>query len=106
MNTKLRRALAIVGLVCMAIFSVSLVIVLADRTLLNGAFGYIALVSGLLGVAFFLVVKYLLKDKEPPDYLPVPDKDDPETESGEAEQSDAQAEHSEDAPSDANGKAD
>lgn len=59
----------------MAIFSVSFVIVLADRTLLNGAFGYIALVSGLLGIAALLTVKFLFKEEDTPSYLPKPSGD-------------------------------
>ncbi len=94
MSNKGRRAIAIVGLCFMAIFSVSLCLVLADRTLLGGAFGWIALCSGLLGVAAFLVVKFVVKDtntpfdakKGPPPYLPVPDE-------GEADGEDAQPEN-------------
>ena len=70
MNTKGKRIIAVVGLVCMAIFSVSFVIVLANRTLLGGAFGYIALVSGLLGIAALLSVKLFFKEEETPSYLP------------------------------------
>ncbi len=61
----------------MAIFTVSFVIVLIDPTLLNGAFGWLALISVLFGVGFFLIVKFVLKDKEPPAYLPAPDEDAP-----------------------------
>lgn len=70
MNTKLRKTLAIVALVFMAIFSVTLVIVFVNPDLCNGAFRYAALVSGLLGVGLFLIIKFVLKEKETPDYLP------------------------------------
>ena len=90
MKTKGRRIIAIIGLVCMAIFSVSFVIVLANRTLLHGAFGYIALVSGLLGIAALLSVKVLFKEPERPSYLPTPsgdaDEDENEPEQPQAEE--------------------
>ena len=78
----------------MAIFSVSFVIVLADRTLLGGAFGYIALVSGLLGIAALLTVKFLLKEPAAPEYLPKPDEtseDASEKEGAKAHEKDANA---------------
>ena len=56
----------------------SFVIVLADRTLLGGAFGYIALVSGLLGIAALLSVKLLFKEEGTPSYLPTPSGDAPD----------------------------
>lgn len=69
-NNKLRRALAIVALVFMVIFSITLVITLLNPRLYHGAFSYTALVSGLLGIGLFLVIRFLLKEKEPPEYLP------------------------------------
>lgn len=86
MSNKVRRVLAIIGLICMAIFSVSLVVVLADRTLLGGAFGYLALASGLLGIALFLVVKFLVKEQGAPAYLPTPDDKEDESEDGESDE--------------------
>ena len=71
---KLRQALAIVALVFMGIFTVTFVITLVDPTMYNGVFGYISLVSVLLGVGLYLVIKFLLKEKEAPEYLP---KEDP-----------------------------
>lgn len=69
-NKKLRRVLAIVALVFMAIFTVTLVITFYDPKLYHGAFSYAALISGLLGIGLFLIVRFLLKEKEKPDYLP------------------------------------
>lgn len=56
MNKKLRRVIAIIALVFMAIFSVSLVAYFVDRTLLSGMIGIITLFSGGIGLALFLVV--------------------------------------------------
>lgn len=91
MNTKkTRRVLAVVALVFMAIFSVTFVITLIDPALLHGAFGYMALISFLLGLGLFLVVRFLLKPPADPAYLPAPDdeNDDATTEAAD-EQSDA-----------------
>ena len=71
----------------MAVFSVSFVIVLANRTLLNGAFGYIALVSGLLGIAALLFVKLFYKEEGTPAYLPKPNGDADEAAANEPEAS-------------------
>ena len=73
---KLRRALAIAALVFMAIFTVTFIIVLVDPGFCHGAFGYAALISVLLGVGLFLVVKFVMKDAPPPAYLPTPDGSD------------------------------
>ena len=67
---KTRRILAVIALVFMLIFSVSLVIVLASSAMAKHAVGWIALVSGLTGVGLFLVVRFVLKEKTPPEYLP------------------------------------
>lgn len=85
---KLRQALAVVALVFMGIFTVTFVITLVDHTMYNGVFGYISLVSVLLGVGLFLIIKYVLKDKTPPEYLP---QEDPETQPDEM-QADTSAE--------------
>ena len=69
-NNKLRRVLAIVALVFMAIFTVTFVITLVSPKLYHGAFSYAALVSGLLGIGLFLVIRFALKEKTPPEYLP------------------------------------
>lgn len=79
-HSKLRRALAVVGLVCMAIFTVTFVIALYNPKLCNGVFSYAALVSGLLGVGFFLVVRFALRPRETSDYLPQADDDGEEGE--------------------------
>lgn len=64
---KTRRVLAVIALVFMAVFSVTLVIVFVSPTLLNGAFGYMALISGLLGIGIFLLLRYVIKDDTAPD---------------------------------------
>ena len=63
MNKKLRRIIAIIALVFMAIFSVSLVAYFVDRTLLSGMIGIITLFSGGIGLALFLVV-WMSRDKD------------------------------------------
>ncbi len=57
MKNKTARALAIVALVFMLIFSGSLIATLVDSSLMNGGIGYLALSSG----AFSLVVFFALR---------------------------------------------
>lgn len=78
MSNKVRRALAIVALVCMVVFSVLLAIVLASPKLRNGPLGYAALVTGLLGISLFFVVRFVVKGEGTPAYLPTPDDKEPE----------------------------
>ena len=59
-GNKTRCILAIIALVFMAIFSVTLV----SPDMWNGAVAYAALVSGLLGAGLFLVLRFLLKPEE------------------------------------------
>ncbi len=56
MSKKLKRIIAIIALVFMAVFTVSLVAYLVDKTLLNGAIGFLTLFSGGIGIALFLVI--------------------------------------------------
>ena len=56
MSKKLRRIIAIIALVFMAVFTVSLVAYFVDKTLLNGAIGFLTLFSGGIGLALFLVI--------------------------------------------------
>lgn len=64
MNTnKTRRILAVIALVFMAIFSVTLVMTFVSPGMWNGAVGYMALISGLLGIGLFLVIRFVLKDE-------------------------------------------
>ena len=63
-GNKTRRILAIIALVFMAIFSVTLVLTFVSPDMWNGAVAYAALVSGLLGVGLFLVLRFLLKPEE------------------------------------------
>ena len=69
-ENKTKRILAWIALGLMAIFSVTLVVTFASPDLCNGAFGWMALVSGLSGIGLFLVVRFVLKEKTSPDYLP------------------------------------
>ena len=57
MNKKLRRVIAIIALVSMALFSVSFILYLADNAMLNGGMGAFALFFGGLGIALFVVLK-------------------------------------------------
>lgn len=61
MKPKLRRIIAIIALVFVGLFSVTLIAYLADKTLFNGAIGYFALACGAVGLALFFVLK-LSKD--------------------------------------------
>ncbi len=76
-RNKVRRIIAIIALVFMVIASVTLVIVFINPDYLHGAFGYIALISFLLGVGFFVIVKFVLKEETAaPQYLPAPDDEE------------------------------
>ena len=57
MNKKLKRVIAIIALVSMALFSVAFVLYLFDNTMLNGGMGAFALFFGGLGLALFFVLK-------------------------------------------------
>ena len=72
-----KKVIAIIGIVFMVIFSVSIVFVFVDPKMLNGLFGYIALLSAIAGAACFVVVKYVFKEDK--DYLPNEDGDKGET---------------------------
>ena len=63
-GNKTRRILAVIALVFMAIFSVTLVLTFVSPGMWNVAVAYAALVSGLLGVGLFLVLRFLLKPEE------------------------------------------
>ncbi len=57
MGKKQKRIIAITALVFLAVFTVSFVVFLIDRTLLNGAIGFLAAFSGGIGLALFLVIR-------------------------------------------------
>lgn len=57
MSKRLKRIIAIIALVFVGVFTASLVAFLADRTLFNGAIGFLALFSGGIGLALFLTIK-------------------------------------------------
>lgn len=84
-RNRVRRVLAIIALVFMVIASVTLVIVFINPNYLHGAFGYMALISFLLGVGFFVIVKFVLKEADAtPEYLPSSDNDDESDDGAEA----------------------
>lgn len=56
MNEKLKRAVAIIALIFMAVFTVSLILYLIDKNMLNGAVGDMALWSGGFGLLLWLVL--------------------------------------------------
>lgn len=56
MNTKLKRAVAIIALILMCVFTVSLILYLFDATMLNGAIGSLALWTGCFGLLLCLVL--------------------------------------------------
>ena len=57
MGKKSKRILAIVALVFIGLFTVSLVAFLVDKSLFNGAIGFFALFTGGVGLALFFVIK-------------------------------------------------
>lgn len=56
MNDKLKRAVAIIALVFIGIFTVSLIMYLIDSTILNGAIGDLTIWSGGIGLLLWLVL--------------------------------------------------
>lgn len=70
--------MAIVALVFMAIFTVSLVLCFAMPTALNHGFGYITLFSGFVGIAVFIVIKLSDRAETKTPQITVDDKDKPE----------------------------
>ena len=77
MDKKLKRIIAIIALVFVGIFSVSFVAYLLDSTLLNGAIGLLAAISGGTGLALFFVIK-LSRDNTDEIVDEVKDKDENE----------------------------
>lgn len=56
MNDKLKRAIAIIALVLILVFTVTFILYLFDKTMLNGSIGELALWSGAFGLLFALVL--------------------------------------------------
>ncbi|MBR2967452.1 MAG: hypothetical protein IKC35_01580 [Clostridia bacterium] len=56
MNDKLKRVVAIIALVFIGIFTVSLIMYLIDSTMLNGAIGDLTIWSGGIGLMLWLVL--------------------------------------------------
>lgn len=57
MKPKLKRVIAVIALVFIGLFTVSLVAFFANKSLFNGALGYFAIGSGAVGLALFFVIK-------------------------------------------------
>lgn len=57
MNKRFVKVLAVIALIFIVLFSVALVLTLLDKTMFNGAIGYFALVSGVVGIGLFFVVR-------------------------------------------------
>lgn len=57
MNNKLKRAVAIIALIFILLFTVALILYLFDRTMLNGAIGDVALWFGVFGILLFVVLR-------------------------------------------------
>ena len=57
MKDKQARALAIVALVFMGIFVVTLIMTLADSTLMHGSIGFFALGAGVFALIIFIALK-------------------------------------------------
>ncbi len=75
MNKKLKKAMAIVALIFMAIFTVSLVLCLALPTALNHGFGYITLFTGFVGISVFVVIKLSERAETKTPHITADDKD-------------------------------
>lgn len=57
MSKKTKKIVAVIALVFMALFCISLVLTFYDRRLFNGAIGACALFTGGIGIALFLAIK-------------------------------------------------
>lgn len=75
--------MAIVSLVFVSIFTVSLVLCLAMPTALNHGFGYITLFSGFVGISVFFVIKLSEKGEKKPPEITADDTDEDTTENKE-----------------------
>lgn len=89
MSKKTKRIIAIIGLVFMAIFSVSFVIYLISPSMLNGAFGYLSIFTICMGLLAMIGTKVLKtpeekaeeakkREKEILEYLPLEDVNEEE----------------------------
>ena len=73
MSKKLKKIIAIIALVFMALFTVSLILTFYDRTLFNGAIGFFTLFTGGVGIALFFTIKL---SRSPEDYEQQEGKED------------------------------
>ena len=92
-----KRVIAIIGIVFMVIFSVSIVFVFVDPKMLNGLFGYMALLSAIAGAACFVVVKYVFNEDK--GYLPKEGGEKKEAKDGEKAEEGNETESAENAES-------
>lgn len=58
------RILAVVALVFMGLFSVSVIAWFFDRTLFNGSIGYVAIFTGFVGIGIFVVLMLIKRSEE------------------------------------------
>lgn len=65
MNNKLKKAMAIVSLVFMGLFVVSLVLCCIDIKLLNGQIGLVALFTGFVGISVYAVIRLSSRNAQP-----------------------------------------
>lgn len=56
MNNKLKRVVAIIALILISVFTVTFILYIFDKTMLNGAIGDLALWSGAFGLLLVLVL--------------------------------------------------
>lgn len=63
MSKRFKKVLAILSLVFMVLFAVSVVLTCFDAKLLNGAIGYTAMFTGFLGISIFFVIKLSTTDE-------------------------------------------
>ena len=87
MSEKARRIIAIIALVFMGIFSISIVLYLLDKNMLGGVVALVTLISGGIGFFLFLMVK-LMKGKD--NYDEIQEESDDESENDNSEQNETQ----------------
>lgn len=90
MKEKVRKILAVVGLVFVAIFSIALALFFANPNMFDGLLAFVCLVSGFVGLSCFLIIKVIDRDKthglagkvdtDGDNYLPTADEEESEEE--------------------------
>lgn len=85
MSDKTKKILAIIALVFVGIFTVAFVVFLVDPYMFGGVVAYITLVSGVVGIGLFFVIKAFSKKGGDAETTCEPETDDenaPEANSG------------------------